>query len=46
MKLYVMVIGSFFKLNRRTINLYLTKIEISGNKLGDGLEIYYNQLKQ
>ena len=36
MKMYVLVVGSFSKLNRRTINRNLTKMEINGQKLGDG----------
>ena len=38
MKIYVLVVGSFSKLNRRTINRNLTKMEINGQKLRDGLK--------
>ena len=38
MKIYVLVVGSFSKLNRRTINRNLTKMEINGQKLGDDLK--------
>ena len=37
MKIYVLVVGSFPKHNSRTINRNLTKMEIYGQKLGNGL---------
>ena len=38
MKIYVLVVGSFSKLNKRTINRNLTKMEINGQKLRDSLK--------
>ena len=38
MKIYVLVVGSFPKHNSRTINRNLTKMEMNGQKLGDGLK--------